>query len=182
MTVQKRILRFWTAFGILLAVAIGVITLIHRWHSIFPSGEVSDLYLRYENVEGVEASFVKNYKVNDTIAVDVTLLEATDSAGWARMKEDFGIIGLEDLSTEEREMLRPLDSKRFIMRLSPGKDYKIQYTNRSKNDIVTYIKSEKKVCIFHTANSADKHDISDFIYDLIIYDETLNIQNYEESI
>ena len=182
MTVQKRILRFWTAFGILLAVAIGVITLIHRWHRVFPSGEVSDLYLRYENVEGVEASFVKNYKVNDTIAVDVTLLEATDSAGWARMKEDFGIIELEDLSPEEREMLRPLDSKRFIMRLSPGKDYKIQDTNRSKNDIVTYIKSEKKVCIFHTANSADQHNISDFIYDLIIYDETLNIQNQEESI
>ena len=176
MTVQKRILRFWTAFGILLAVAIGVITLIHRWHRVFPSGEVSDLYLRYENVEGVEASFVKNYKVNDTIALDVTLLEATDSAGWARLKEDFGIIDDNDRPPEEQEVLSPYYSHIFISMASPDKYYKAPDTNRCNNDLVTHIQSEKKVCVFHTANTTDQDGVSVVIYELMLDNNTLNIQ------
>jgi hypothetical protein len=183
MTVQKRILKFWAAFGILLAVAIGVITLIHRWHRVFPSGEASGLYLRYENVEGVEASFVKNYKVNDTIAVDVTLLEATDSAGWARMKEDFGITDVEDHPLEERELVRELYNNHIsLQKASPDKNYKMPDTNICNNDIITCERAVRRVAVFHTANLADQHGVSDFIYDLMTSNETLNIKNYEESI
>lgn len=182
MTVKKNILRFWIVFCVLLAVALSMITLSHRWHSIFPSYEVSELYTRYENVEGIEVSFIKNFRVNDTVAVDVTLLEATDSAGWARMKEDFCFKGLEDFPPEEREMLIPLYSDRRIMQRSPYKNYKMPDTNRNNNDIITYIEPERKLCVFHTANLDNRFSAVSFIIDLMINDETLNIKNPEESI
>ena len=97
MIIPKNILKFWGVFFIILAVALGVITLIYRWHRIFPTHEVSEIYSRYAKEEGIDAAFVKDYRVNDTITVDVTLLEATDSAGWSMLKEDFGIAkGLAD--------------------------------------------------------------------------------------
>lgn len=183
MTVQKRILRFWTAFGILLAVAIGVITLSHRWHSIFPSREVSELYTRYENVEGIEVSFIKNFRVNDTVAVDVTLLEATDSAGWARMKEDFGIFDVEDFPLEERELVRESFGDHITARrVSPDKNYKMPDSNICNNDVFTCERATKRIVVFHTANMVDQYIVEYFIYDLTTSNETLNIKNYEESI
>jgi hypothetical protein len=50
----------------------------------------SEVYKRYCEVEGIRASYVKDYPVNDTLTVAVTLLEATDSAGWERLMERFG--------------------------------------------------------------------------------------------
>ncbi len=74
--------RFWTVFAIATVVALAAITVAMRWHRLFPSGEVSELYLRYADEEGVDATFIRGFQVNDTVSVDVTLLQATDSAGW----------------------------------------------------------------------------------------------------
>ena len=65
---------------------------------------------------------------------------------------------------------------------SPDKNYKMPDTNICNNDIITCERAVRRVAVFHTANLADQHGVSDFIYDLIIDDETLNIQNHEESI
>jgi len=56
-----------------------------------PEEECSDTYRRYKDVEGVAASFIKGFPVNDTLSLDVTTLQATDSAGWERLKKDFNI-------------------------------------------------------------------------------------------
>ena len=83
--------RFWLIVAILALVEAAILCLALQWKYIFPSKEVSELYTRYENVDGVDVSFIKDYKVNDTVFVDVTLLEATDSMGWATLKKDFEI-------------------------------------------------------------------------------------------
>lgn len=83
--------RFWLIIAILALVEALVCYIAIQWKYIFPSNEVSEIYARYEKVEGIDVSFVKDYKVNDTVLVDVTLLEATDSVGWATLKKDFEI-------------------------------------------------------------------------------------------
>lgn len=42
-------------------------------------------------MDGVDATFIKDFKVNDTVFVDVTLLEAIDSTGWDILKTDFKV-------------------------------------------------------------------------------------------
>ena len=94
MIFQKNILKFWGLFFLVLIVALGAITVAQRWHRIFPSQNVSDIYKRYENRDGIDVSYVKRYKVNDTVFVDVTLIEVKDTSVWNSVCEDFHISSL----------------------------------------------------------------------------------------
>lgn len=93
---MKRILsakRYWTLVGILLLLLLlwGITYVVKHRGQPFAKVEVSDLYRRYTDVEGVTTIFVKDYRVDDTTCIDVTLLRATDSVGLSRLKKDFGI-------------------------------------------------------------------------------------------
>lgn len=59
------------------------------WRHILPRWQVSDIYRRYEHVDGIAASYIHNFPVNDTLTLDVTLLEATTDSGWAVLVRDF---------------------------------------------------------------------------------------------
>ena len=85
MTIRKNIVRFWILFLLVLALALGAITVAHHWHRIFPTGEVSEYYTRYAGREGMDVSYVKDYRVNDTIQLNVTLLEIHDSLLWEQV-------------------------------------------------------------------------------------------------
>lgn len=62
--------------------------------NVVPKDNCSDLYRQYAGAEGIKATFVKDYRVNDSITLDVTILEARDSAGWAGLLKDFDITPL----------------------------------------------------------------------------------------
>lgn len=59
--------------------------------NVVPKDNCSDLYRQYAGAEGIKATFVKDYRVNDSLTLDVTILEARDSVGWDQMKNDFKI-------------------------------------------------------------------------------------------
>ncbi len=63
----------------------GAVLLIPR---VVPFDQCSDVYKRYADMDGVDATFIKDYKVNDTVRVSVTLLQANDSA-WPHLTDDF---------------------------------------------------------------------------------------------
>ncbi len=56
-----------------------------------PLEECSEVYRRYCDMEGIRASYVKDYRVNDTLTVGVTLLEAEDSAVWNELVKVFNV-------------------------------------------------------------------------------------------
>lgn len=56
---------------------------------VVPYWQCGEVYKRYSKVEGVRATYIKDYRLNDTLTVAATLLEATDSAGWVGLQEDF---------------------------------------------------------------------------------------------
>lgn len=83
--------RFWTVIAIVAVIEVLAIALVQQWRYIFPSHEVSEIYTRYENTDGIDASFIKDFRVNDSVFIDVTLLEAKDSAGWVLLCKDFDV-------------------------------------------------------------------------------------------
>lgn len=85
MSVPKNIKRFWMWVGIALLIELAAFTLWKRWYWFFPSYSVSELYTKYAGTEGLDVAFVKDYRVNDTVFVDVTMLEARDTAIWNRL-------------------------------------------------------------------------------------------------
>ena len=81
-----------TIINILIFVVIVGGALVYRYmQSVVPYWQCSEVYKRYHKVEGVRATYIKNYPLNDTLTVGVTLLEATTDSGWAVLQEDFGV-------------------------------------------------------------------------------------------
>lgn len=78
-----------TALGCLLLFA--ACFLVVRCPRTVPLRQCSELYQRYAKTPGIDATFIKDFRVNDSVSIDVTLLEARDSAGWAMLQKDFNI-------------------------------------------------------------------------------------------
>ncbi len=98
---------------------------VRLWPRTVPFDQCSEVYKRYAVVDGVDATFIKDYKVNDTVFVDVTLLEAKDSVSWTTLKKDFEV---------------PDPSPDFQQRIDRGKD--LIYTKKTPK--VTVADSLKK--------------------------------------
>ena len=78
--------------GLLVAVATVVVVQVVRYlPRVVPYWQCSEVYKRYSRVEGVRATYMKDYRINDTLTIGVTLLEATTDSGWAMLQEDFGL-------------------------------------------------------------------------------------------
>ena len=71
-------------------VVVGVALAVKFLFCAVPYWQSSEVYKKYKDVEGIRASYVKDFRVNDTLTVAVTLLEANDT-GWERLLEDFRI-------------------------------------------------------------------------------------------
>ncbi len=78
----------WAVPVLLLTLAMVLPTL---WPRLFPSLYVSDLYRRYEHNPHIQATYLHNFRVNDSLIVDATLFQALDSLGWETLKTDFNV-------------------------------------------------------------------------------------------
>jgi hypothetical protein len=47
-----------------------------------PPDECSDIYRQYKDTPGIKASFIKDYPLDDTTTIDVTMLQAKDTNVW----------------------------------------------------------------------------------------------------
>ena len=171
MIIPKNILKFWGVFFIILAVALGVITLIYRWHRIFPTHEVSEIYSRYAKEEGIDAAFVKDYRVNDSITVDVTVLEAKGSVGWQELRTDFKLPGIQKETSKRM-------GKNISYKYVPKKDYTkgTDTTNILNNDCVAINYTDSTLCIFHYNDEETRKAISDLLFQHMCIKTSINIK------
>lgn len=154
MTEKRKIIRFWSIFLVLLAAALGAITVANYWHRIFPTDEVSEYYTRYVGQEGMDVSYVKDYRVNDTLQFDVTVLEVYDSLVWEQVCEDLHLLTTAQIPKEFLDFY-----------LSPGgfesylkKDTIIENGLPQVNlTFFVYSRYNKTVCIFHNI-TWEQHD------------------------
>ena len=77
--------------SLLVAVSLVVAALHFRPRPV-PLDECSELYRRYADNPDIRAAYVKNYRINDTLTLSATLLEAANDTGWAVLQHDFKII------------------------------------------------------------------------------------------
>jgi hypothetical protein len=116
----------------------------------------SEVYKRYATVSGIDASFVKDFPVNDTLSVDVTLLHATDSAGWQYLIEAFHI---------PSEMLE----EPYLFLQQSLKDHPEEPFNSASNvnlgqpllEQVAIDIGNQEICVFHTQNIQEFNAVFD---------------------
>lgn len=121
------------------------------WRYTAPERHVSDLYRRYEHADGIAASYIHNYPVNDTISLDVTLLEATTDSGWAVLVRDFEMGELSPMLQMLIGRGENLVFSKLITKSNPS--------FKAENDVLAYSYTTRSVSIFHLANDEEKHAV-----------------------
>ena len=125
--------------------AVGGAVLVKRCPRTVPLEETSELYRRYAGAEGLEVSFVQGYRLNDSVRVDVTLLQATDSAAWEQLLADFTIPKIPP------EYLERMTSKPSVTARLRPKNHPEQPmdTTLLNNDVYLYSLNMKSIAICH---------------------------------
>ena len=82
--------------GLIFVVIVGGALAVRYLPSLVSYWQSSEVYKRYSKVEGVRATYIKDFRVNDTVTVGVTLLEATTDSGWAVLQEDFEVPAIQE--------------------------------------------------------------------------------------
>ena len=145
---MKRFLLF-SLLLMLLAAAIPLV-LNHCIRTI-DADECSPLYRRYAHVPGIEAAYVKAYRINDTLTVDATLLHATAPATWLRLEEDF------EIPHPTRKTNASTKNKSIAFRSNKkGHAKRVHDPVLLNNDIITATYDNHTISIFHIADSAQE--------------------------
>ena len=119
--------------------------------AIFRNGEVSELYMRYKDTPGVDATFIRGFQVNDTLTLDVTLLEAITDSAWAVLVRDFKMDELSPLLQMLIDRGENLVFSKLISKSVPSAS--------AENDVLAYSYTTRSVSIFHIANDGEKHAV-----------------------
>lgn len=131
------------------ATAVGVVV----WRHVLPMRSVSDLYRRYEHADGIAASYIHNYPVNDTLRVDVTLLEATTDSAWQALCTDFAL-------TDMVETINQIAPHVVFSRLVSRRDYAQDVLGDSPDAEILAISCDTKTfSIFHIHDTTEIHAV-----------------------
>ena len=149
MTIHKKIRLFWLWAGMALLVELAAFTLWKRWYWFFPTGQVSELYTKYSGTEGLNVAFFKDYRIDDTVSVDVTLLEAITDSAWVMLQAAFGIPEL----TPELESLLPVGEDPVFSKLARKGNYTEAVNGYAPDiEIIGYSYGHRTVSVFHTTS------------------------------
>ena len=128
---------------------------VRLWPRTVPFDQCSDVYKRYAAVDGVVATFIKDYKVNDTVFVDVTLLEATDSVGWVTLKKDF------DIPNPSPDFQQRIDTGKNLIYTKKAPKSTVTDTSQNSypNDWLAISHLNRSLIVFHTKNNDEVHAV-----------------------
>lgn len=154
---------------LLFVVAIGGALAWKYWPRTVPWDECSALYRQYAHADGIEATFLRGYQVNDTLSIDVTLLQATDSAGWDTICNKFNLtLQYHAAGTQ------PIENGEDILELRKDNE---------QNIISIASHRDKYICHFHTDNQQFKDAVTDAVLSraFISITNNSNFYNHEEN-
>ena len=144
---------------------------------VVPYWQCSEVYKKYSRVEGVRATYVKDFRVNDTLTVGVTLLEATEDSGWVTLQEDFGL----PVIPKEYEKFFCADSNKVSLKFFPKKEPLCLDGDTLLNDVLAISFYKHTIAYFEVKNRIQS--------DLFIFkqfgenekNDIYNYSNYEEN-
>ena len=138
--------------SVCLLIVLGTLT-VKLWPRTVPFDQCSDVYRKYADMDGFDASFIKDYKVNDSVFVNVTMLEARDTAIWNRLLKDFNIY-IPD------EMLPFIDSNSVFLKYAPHNNYTATMDSIIlNNDIIVYAYLKRTILVFEIENERQNNAI-----------------------
>ncbi len=142
---------------------------------LWPRPQGSEIYQHYKDTPNVKASFFKSYHIGDSVFVDVTMLESTDSAGWDTLKNDFGIKPLDDILNQAISNGEDLISIKMMPKFHDGG---FQHDSNEVKDVVAVSRKYHSVSVFHVKNNEEKNAV--LYHNLDRNVQTNNVKNKQQ--
>ena len=120
----------------------GVGTAVTYWPRTVPWDECSELYRRYAVCPDVSAAYIKDYRVNDSLTLSATILQAVTDTGWAMLRKDFNL----PFIPKEYESLFIQDSNQVTLMLVPKTDTLGMADSTSSHDIIAITYLRHTIC------------------------------------
>ena len=136
---------FWILVVALCLVAAGLSLWMPREAA---ARRVSDLYRRYEPNPHLSVAFIEGFKVNDTLAVDVTTVTALDDEGWDTLRADFRIRQLPEHTQNKIDSGQDIVSVRIVLKSNPA--FPMDTVDMENNVVVGISRLNRVVSIFNT--------------------------------
>lgn len=125
-----------------------------------PVDQCSEVYRQYEANPRVEAAFLKDFRIDDSVTFDVTLLAATDEEGWDTLRCNF------DIPRYSQKAVAIMDSATASSKIAPKRDYsQPPDSNHLNNDIIVFFLLRHVVCVFHIENEEQYNAMFKYLMD-----------------
>lgn len=150
----------WLATIIVCLLLVGGTAVVVFW----PRQAGSEEYRHYSEMEGVKASYFKDFRINDTLTVDVTLLEAEDSDSWETLVSDFNV---PELPLKFKEKIRNGEDvilSKFIM-----DSIQTASSFGMLNAVIVTSFLSRTLTIFHITTDEELHAIMQYNYPSLKY-------------
>lgn len=152
----------WLQTALLCLLVAGACVAYRVWPRTVPFEHCSEVYQRYYGMPGIQASFIKDKQFNDSINVDVTILQARDSAAFITLLKGMG--KSDDMIKYMCKYVKD-DNTRFIKLCPKGHPELPPDSVRGNNDIVATFPVQRIVVVFHTNSNGqiDKIKYANFL-------------------
>lgn len=128
---------------------------------LFHVGKVSDTYLKYKDVPGVGATFVKDFAIMDSVRADVTMLRAFDSLTWRQLFCDFVEFDGQDFKDEQLEKFIFGDGIVFGKRQTEQREDAAD-ASKANTEIIVLYRKFWTVLVCHTETTEELNRIIEY--------------------
>ncbi len=157
---------------LLTCILIAVVAVVAiRYPRTGPYEQCSEVYKRYSRVEGVRATYVKDYRINDTLTIGVTLLEATTDSGWVTLQEDFGL----PVIPKEYEERFVGDSNKVSTKIVPKESPLVDGEDSLVHDIIAISRYKHIIAHFELQSKVQESSLLDKLIN-----DNMIIKSYEQ--
>jgi hypothetical protein len=136
---------------------LAVLFLTRNLHTV-PPDECSDVYRQYKDTPGIKASFIKDYPLDDTTTIDVTMLQAQDSIIWKNLYVQILKLNKPDIH----------NSAKVAFRIIPKENQTSQTDNELSNkNLAAFSKDDLTIAFFHLETMQQYLKIIDLYFTLL---------------
>ena len=159
----------WTAVILLCLLLVAGAAVLVLTPRTVPFDECSPLYRQYAGHEDIEATFVKDYPVDDTTLVDVTLLQATTDSAWEKLCIAFTPYEFSDSIDYINKLVHDTSSVTFWTVSKDDHRVKVIPATANDFDFIALTAKVKSIGIFHINNKSQYEVIFITIADNILH-------------
>lgn len=164
---KKRLLIPLVVF--LVVAVVGIVA--SYWPRTVPWDECSELYRRYADSPDIRAAYIKDYRVNDSLTINATILEATTDSSWRSL-----LVTFHDTITDAA--MEPL--KRGLDVLSILSSDRRPDSIMTNDEFAVLSRCDRYICVFHIQDSVQREKVLDGIIDKVIF-SIKNKQNFKNN-